>query len=132
MRTITKIFSIIILILMTASIANASPNLLNNGDASDGLNGWENPDGLWITRTSYDGQIDAYDGYFFFPKGFKGADGAQTRIYQDVYVKDYAGKLATLSAYNRTWSNGHTDESMLMMEFFDAARNLLDKASVTS
>lgn len=132
MKILAKILSIAIITLMITSIASASTNLLNNGDALDGLNGWENPDGLWVTRTSYDGQIDAYDGYFFFPIGFKGADGARTRIYQDVYVKDYAGKLATLSAYNRTWSNGHTDESMLMMEFFDAVGNLLDRASVTS
>ena len=131
MKKLTKLLSVFLaaVMAMTAMCAvssAASSNLIRNGDASDGLNGWTDPDGIWQTGTNYDG-VGAYDSYYFFPKGFKGADG--TRIYQDVNVKSYVGMKATLSAQNRTYSNGHTDESMLKIEFFNSSGSLLDSAS---
>ena len=105
-----------------------TPNLLVNGDASAGISHWTDADKVWTTATSYDG-TDGCDSYFFFPKGFKGADGVKTRIYQDVNVKNYISMKATLSAYNCTYRDGHEDESMLMIEFFDEGGKLINSAS---
>lgn len=123
------VFISIFIALLTAPAA--ANNLLLNGDASNGLKGWTDKDGVWKTQTKYD-QVEAYNSYFFFPKGFKGASGASTRIYQDVSVKNYVGMTATLSAYNRAWDTANTDESVLMAEFFDSNGKLLDTASVKS
>ena len=103
-----------------------SGNLLVNGNASNGLNGWTVPDGKWDTETLYDG-VTAYDSYFFYTKGFTGSDGS--RMYQDVNISGYGGMKAYLSAMNRAYANGHADESMLMIEFFDSSGRLIDSAS---
>ena len=102
-------------------------NLVINGDASNGLSNWTDLDKVWVTVTEC-GIVKAYDSHFFYPK-FKGSDGASTRIYQDVNVKDYIGMKATLSAYNRTWDPGHTDESMLTIEFFNSSGSLISSVS---
>ena len=121
-------------VMMTALCVCASAadtgNLLTNGKASNGLKGWKNPDAVWMTASSYDNHVYAYDGDFFFPKGFKGKDGSKTRIYQDVSVKKYIGMKATLSAYNRTWDEGHRDDSILMLQFLDKNGKVISENSV--
>lgn len=125
------LMSALIFGVILSSFPAMAANLLINGDASDGLKGWTDRDGVWKTQTSY-GNVKAHNSYFFFPKGFKGASGASTRIYQDVPVRNYAGMTATLSAYNRAWDTANTDESVLMAEFFDANGKIIDTASVKS
>lgn len=111
--------------------ASAATELLVNGDASRGLAGWIDPDGIWITRTEYENQVTAYDGYFFMPSAFK-TYGARTRIYQDVSVSGLAGAETEFSAMVRTWDTNNTDETLLMVEYLDARGNLLGQAEVTS
>lgn len=106
--------------------------LVFNGGASQGLDGWTDPDGIWITRTEYDSQVTAYDGYFFMPSAFKTSYGARTRIYQDVSVSGMAGAETEFSAMVRTWDTNNTDETLLVVEYFDAGGNLLAQAEVTS
>ena len=108
------------------SSAGSTGNLLTNGNASNGLNGWTAPDGKWATATSYDG-VTALDGSFFYTKGFTGTNG--TRMYQDVNISSYVGKKVTLSAQNRAFSSGHTDDSMLKIEFLNASGSVIDEAS---
>jgi hypothetical protein len=130
---ILSLFATFILVMsaLVSTSSAASSNLLVNGDASGGLKGWTTADNYWKTATSYD-KVVAYDSHFFYPQGFKGNDGANTHIYQDVNIKNYAGKNVTLSAYVRTWDTNNTDESVLLLEFFDANGKLLDKGSVSS
>ncbi len=108
------------------SSAGSSGNLLTNGNASNGLNGWTAPDGKWAAADSYDG-VTALDGNFFYTKDFTGDNG--TRMYQDVDVSGYVGKKATLSAQNRAYAGGHSDESMLKIEFLNASGSVIDSAS---
>ncbi len=109
----------------------ASQNLISNGSASNGLKGWKTVDNCWKTATSYD-QVSAYDKHFFYPQGFKGKDGATTRIYQDINISSYAGRKMTFSAHVRTWDTKNTDESVLLLEFFDAKGKLIDSARQSS
>ena len=130
MKKFYKALSIILsaammLTAMCITSSAASTNLITNGTASGGMNGWTDPDGLWQTDTDYDG-VKAYDSYYFHPKGYKGSNG--TRIYQDVNVKSYVGMKATLSAQNRAYGSGN-DESMLKIEFFNSSGNLIDASS---
>jgi hypothetical protein len=96
----------------------ASSNLLVNGDASGGLKGWTTTDNYWRTATTY-GKVPAHDSYFFYTQGFKGPEGAETRIYQDVDIRKYAGTSATLSAYVRSLFHGDWNTNKLLIEFFD-------------
>lgn len=111
---------------------SAGDNLLVNGDASQGLWGWNDPDGIWITRTEYEGQVTAYDGAFFMPSAFRTAYGDRTRIWQDVSVSGLEGAETELSAMVRTWDTNNTDETLLVVEYFSANGNLLGQAEVTS
>ena len=117
------------LILPEETAAPTGTNLLINGDASRDLYGWNDPDGIWVTSTDY---VAACDGPFFMPKSFLGSQGAKTRIYQDVAVREYGGMESVFSAMVRTWDTSNTDETLLMVEFFDANGSLLDVGSVTS
>ncbi len=110
-----------------SSSGGSSGNLLTNGSASDGMNGWQAPDGKWTTDSSYDG-VSAYDSYYFCTKGFK-ADGGSSRMYQDADISGYVGRTATLSAMNRAYRSGHKDDSMLMIEFLNAGGSVISKAS---
>ena len=125
-KVLLVIFSAALLLTTTCSSSSeASPNLITNGTASEGMRGWTDPDGLWQTSTNYDG-VKEYDSYYFHPRGYRGSNG--TRIYQDVNVSSYRGMVATLSAQNRAYGSGN-DYSMLKMEFFDSYGNLIDSAS---
>ncbi len=130
MKRLTKFIALLTAAVMAMTSllipAGAASELLVNGNASNGLKGWKDPDGIWQTGTNYDG-VSAYDSYYFYPRGYKGSAG--TRIYQDVNIGSYAGMKATLSAQNRTYNSGHTDESMLKIEFFDSNGKLIDSAS---
>ena len=125
----TKMIFHFLAAMMIFSVPCYAVELLRNGNAKDGLNGWANPEGVWMTSDFYDRRVSADGKHFFFPRGFKGKDGVSTRIYQDVSVKGYEGMTAILSAYNRTWDDGHKDESLIMLEFFDSDGRLLDKDS---
>ncbi|MBO4317733.1 MAG: hypothetical protein J5855_05615 [Mailhella sp.] len=134
----TRLFKMLLLaaaVIITVSVSVASAaatgNLLVNGDASQGFRGWTTVDTYWKTAPSYE-SVSAHNGHFFYPQGFKGNDGASTRIWQDVDIRKYAGKPLTLSAYVRTWDTVNTDETVLLLEFFDAGGRLLGKGSVTS
>lgn len=116
--------------VMMSAVPALGVELLSNGNAEHGLDGWANPDDVWMTSDFYDRTVSAGGKFFFFPRGFKGEDGAHTQMYQDVSVKDYAGKMSTLSAYNRTWSDGHSDESILSVEFFGADGEVIDEGEV--
>ncbi len=134
MATKTLSLAIMILFVFSAFVkesASATANLLVNGDASNGLHGWKTVDNHWKTATNY-GNIKAYDSYFFYPQGFKGKDGASTRIYQDVDIRGYGGKQAILSGYVCAWDAGHKDVSQLFIEFYDGNGRLVDKESVSS
>lgn len=55
-RVLLVIFSAALLLTTTCSSSSeASPNLITNGTASEGMRGWTDPDGLWQTSTNYDG-----------------------------------------------------------------------------
>ena len=70
-----KIYKVFLVVLSAAllltttcsSSGEASPNLITNGTASEGMRGWIDPDGLWQTSTNYDG-VKEYDSYYFHPK----------------------------------------------------------------
>ena len=109
-----------------ANSGSSAGNLLTNGNASDGMNGWQAPDGKWTTDINYDG-VEAYDSHYFCTKGFTGSDGS--RMYQDIDISSYVGRTATLSAMNRAYRSGHADESMLMIEFLNAGGSVISKAS---
>gem|GEM_PF-1119184 len=110
-----------------ADSGGSAGNLLTNGSASDGMNGWQAPDGKWTTDSNYDG-VSAYDSRYFCTKGFK-ASGGSSRMYQDVDISGYVGRTATLSAMNRAYRSGHKDDSMLMIEFLNAGGSVISKAS---
>ncbi|MBO6302718.1 MAG: hypothetical protein J6N15_09810, partial [Ruminiclostridium sp.] len=109
-----------------ANSGSSAGNLLTNGNAADGMTGWQAPDGKWTTDSNYDG-VEAYDSYYFCTKGFTGSDGS--RMYQDINISSYVGRTATLSAMNRAYRSGHADESMLMIEFLNAGGSVISKAS---
>ena len=121
-----------LLLALWIPAAAEGAELLRNGDASQGLSGWTDPDGIWVTRTEYDGQVTAYDGNFFMPSAFKTAIGARTRIYQDVSVAEYAGMETVFSARVRTWDTRNTDETLLLVEYLDRYGNLLSTGEITS
>ena len=50
-------------------------------------------------------------------------------MYQDVNISAYTGKTATLSAMTRAFRSGHSDESMLMIEFLNSGGSVIDSAS---
>ena len=108
------------------SSGSPTGNLLTNGNASDGMTGWQAPDGKWTADINYDG-VEAYDSYYFCTKGFTGSDGS--RMYQDINISSYVGRTATLSAMNRSYGNGDADKSMLMIEFLNAGGSVIDSAS---
>ncbi len=110
-----------------SSSGGSTGNLLTNGNASDGMTGWQAPDGKWTTDSNYDG-VSAYDTHYFCTKGFK-VDGGSSRMYQDVDTSGYTGRTAMLSAMNRAYRSGHADESMLMIEFLNAGGSVISKAS---
>ncbi len=130
-KSFIAVFALLLALALPASAFGAT-ELLVNGNASQGLSGWTDPDGIWITRTEYDGQVTAHDGHFFMPSAFKSAIGARTRIYQDVSVADYAGAETEFSAWVRTWDTRNTDETLLVVEYFDAGGSLLSQSNVTS
>ena len=137
MKKLTKLVSILtasalaLAMLTATAFADTTKNLLKNGSAADGLKGWTTIDDHWATGSYYDG-VTAYEGDFFYTKGYKGSDNVPTYIYQDVSVKKYVGMKATLSAYNRAYSDGHTDESVLKLEFRDSTGKVLDSGYVKS
>lgn len=116
------------LLAVPHSVSAAKVSLLTNGNAENGLEGWKNPDNTnWQSMEKYV-SITPYAGSRFFAvPGFK---GTKTRIYQDVSVKKYAGKKVTLSAYVRAWDTVNTDESMLMLEFFNSSGKMIGSTSV--
>ncbi len=57
-KVLLVIFSAALLLTTTCSSSSeASPNLITNGTASEGMRGWTDPDGLWQTSTNYDGSF---------------------------------------------------------------------------
>lgn len=132
-----KIFSaclsaLIAVPLFCTNVSANSNNLIVNGDASDGLNGWTDSDGIWTTKDSYENTVKPYDSYFFMPSKFKGENGARTRIYQDVPIGNYIGRDYTVSAYVRTWDTKNTDESMIMVEFLNSDGKVFSATMTTS
>ena len=103
--------------------AGATGNLLVNGNASDGMTGWNAPDGFWTTDIDYDG-VTALDSYYFCTKGFK-VSGGSSRMYQDVNISAYAGRYASLSTDLRAFRSGHPDE-MMGIEFLNAGGTVIE------
>ena len=130
-----KLFSVLLTVLLLLGIAlpasAAETELVVNGDASDGLWGWTDPDGIWLAVQSY-GIVTPYDSFFFTPADDLVPREGESHIYQDVSVAEYAGVKAVYSAYVRTWDANNTDETKLVVEFFDADGQLLDSGEVTS
>lgn len=140
LKSMRQLSSVIILSILAGCMLLAAPQpaaaakveLLTNGTAENGLKGWKNPDGIWKSMTVYE-RISPYRGsHFFAVPGFKGANGAQTRIYQDISIGKYVGKKVTLSGYVRAWDTANTDESVLHLAFLDSQGKTLDSTSVRS
>ncbi|MBQ3918421.1 MAG: Ig-like domain-containing protein [Oscillospiraceae bacterium] len=93
-------------------------NLLTNPDAVNGAKDWKGTGKAWTTTESYN-DIEAYDGRFFMPKEVKLKKGETTSIYQDIPVKDYAGKKAVLRGYIRTADGRKGDNASFNVEFLD-------------
>ncbi len=135
MKKISRILAVFTaaVMAMTSVCITASAdtgNLITNGNASNGISGWTDPDGAWASDTSSTqpgwSSFKPYDGAYFWPKKKK---LSQSRLYQDISVKKYTGMKATLSAYVRQYNDG--DESKLMLEFLDSSGKVIDSASTT-
>lgn len=135
MKKTSKIFAVLTaaIMAMTSVCITASAdtgNLITNGNASNGLSGWTDPDGAWASDTSSTqpgwSSFKPYDGAYFWPKNKK---LSQSRLYQDISVTKYVGMKASLSAYVRQYTDG--DESKLMLEFLNSSGKVIDSASTT-
>ncbi len=93
-------------------------NLLTNPDAANGAKGWKGTGKAWTTAESYK-DIEAYDGKFFMPKGVKLKKGETTSIYQDVPLKNCAGKKAQVRGYICTVDGRKGDDLRIGVEYFD-------------
>lgn len=135
MKKISRILAVFTAAVMTMTsvcitVSADTGNLITNGNASNGLSGWTDPDGAWASDTSSTqpgwSSFKPYDGAYFWPKKKK---LSQSRLYQDISVKKYTGMKATLSAYVRQYNDG--DECKLMLEFLDSSGKVIDSASTT-
>ena len=136
MTKVIQRFSLFIAFIISTTLFTpiqslASGNILVNGDALNGLEGWTTIDKCWKTSKKYE-RISSDDLPFFYPKGFKDKDGARTYIYQDVDIKNYVGKNITLSAFVRGWDYYDPDEKILLLQLFDANNNTLFSRSSTA
>lgn len=136
MTKVIQRFSLFIAFIISTTLFTpiqslASGNILVNGDALNGLEGWTTIDKCWKTSKKYE-RISSNDLPFFYPKGFKDKDGARTYIYQDVDIKNYVGKNITLSAFVRGWDYYDPDEKILLLQLFDANNNTLFSRSSTA
>lgn len=111
----------------SSSKTSKSGNLLTNPSFEDGLDGWEDPDGIWNNDPDTTGH-DATDGnHFAWP-----SDGASedTYIYQDVYVdSDAEGQTAVLSAMLSTFDQNPTDLARLELIFLNSKGKVIDSYS---
>ena len=109
--------------------SSASGNLLVNGDASNGLNGWFEPLGgnEWVATTI--SEVPPISGPYFYPKNFKGlresggswkGRGKYTILRQTVSIPaSYAGRTLVLSADARGWA-GQEDAAYVQIMVFDS------------
>ena len=103
----------------TAGATYYGENLLTNPDASGGTKGWKDPDKAWTTVDSYK-DITPYDGKFFMPRDLKGKKGVTACIYQDIPLKNCAGKKAQIRGHLRTVDGRKGDNLIIKMEFLDS------------
>lgn len=103
----------------SVSAANYGENLLTNPDASNGIKGWKDPDKVWSAEESYK-DVSPYNGKFFMPKNFKCKDGETTCIYQDIPLKNCAGKKAEVRGHLCTVDGSKSDKLSVRVEYFDA------------
>ena len=97
-------------------------NLLTNGTADDGLDGWTDYDGIWATDRKV---VSPHDGAFFWPKKFsrKKAGGDSTALMQALPAGPYIDKTLTLSAVARSKS-GQKDTASLVLAATDENGNV--------
>ena len=101
------------LLFYSISFSEETGNLLVNGNASNNMNGWVNPQGAFKTSTS---EVSTLDGPYFWP-GCKRINFCE--MYQDIPVKQYVGKTCVASVYVRDYVKNHGDEQCLVLEFFN-------------
>ena len=131
--------AIVMLLFSAAGAFAQSGNLLTNGDANQGLNGWTEPLGgnEWVTgTTSPSYSFDPISGPYFYPKNFKGLresgapdwkarGGKYTQLMQTVSVpSSYAGRTMTLSADARGDIDSG-DAVILQVRCFDSSNKML-------
>jgi len=95
-------------------------NLLVNGNAELGMEGWVDPDNLWYPSN----EVTPYEGTaFFWPS--KGAC-EYSFIYQDVSVSDYeAGTILELTGWLNNYDQPPNDEAILQIDLLDLSQNIL-------
>ena len=126
MKKSCKIVSILAAAVITVSAmcipAGATyygENLLTNPDASNGTKGWKDPDNEWDTVDSYK-DISSYDGKFFMPKELKRKEWETFCIYQDIPLKNCAGKKGQVRGHLCTADGKKSDNLIVKVEYFDS------------
>ncbi len=125
MRKGFKIVGVLLFALILCGLmkkeAFAAENLLVNGNAEDGMNGWVDPDGIWYPSNV----VTAHEGANFFWPSKKSCEISY--IYQDVNVTGYqAGQWMRLTGWLANWDQSPNDQSILHMQFLDASGKVLD------
>lgn len=114
-----------------AGAASNDENLLANPDASNGFKGWKSTGKAWTTAKAYN-DIEANDGKFFMPKKVKLKKGESTSVYQDIPLKNCAGKKAELQGYICTADGRKGDHVRISVEFLDKDGKTLGSSSTGS
>lgn len=130
MKRMQKVCSLVIVLVMTVTLlparARAEENLLVNGNAENGMEGWVDPDNLWYPSND----ITPYEGEMFFWPSKGGCE--YSYIYQDVDISGYlAGTWTELSGYLANWDQYPHDEATLGLEFLNAEGKVID-STITS
>ena len=118
-------------VCFTAGAASDDENLLTNPDASNGFKGWKGTGKAWTTAKSYN-DIEACDGKFFMPKKVKLKKGESTGVYQDIPLKNWAGKKAQVRGDICTADGRKGDDLRISVEFFDKDGKSLGSSSAGS
>ena len=100
--------------------AQAEENLLINGNAENGMEGWIDPDNLWFPSN----EITPYEGTTFFWPSKAGCE--YSHIYQDVDISSYpAGTWVELTGYLANWDQYPNDEATLELDFLNAKGEII-------
>lgn len=124
-------------IAFSTDSVNETANLLVNGDAENGTNGWTATAGVIESLTAGEcGGTVPYNGVKYFAVGAVCTDNAWGAAYQDVDVATYSGDIdqgiavVRFGGYLRDWSG--SDVPSFTVQFLDQSATIIGHSDTTS